>query len=177
MKADRRTFRATIFAAGFSGAGEETGVEETGGQVPFADVKSDKLDLSRFPVRFPVLVSPSCPVSPLARQVGVPRLVVFVNKVDLVDDPELIELETRELLTRYGFDGEAATFVRGSARGALASPADPAASAANAAHRAGLGPRASIRWSSMRSTNGVRRLTAKHCEPPSGLPRATWRRI
>ena len=45
----------------------------------------------------------------LARQVGVPHLVVFVNKVDLVDDPELvelIELETRELLTKYGFDGD-----------------------------------------------------------------------
>ena len=45
----------------------------------------------------------------LARQVGVPDLVVFVNKVDLVDDPELIdlvELEARDLLTRYGFDGE-----------------------------------------------------------------------
>src|SRR6266851_1680159 len=45
----------------------------------------------------------------LARQVGVPDLVVFLNKVDLVDDPELIdlvELEARDLLTRYGFDGE-----------------------------------------------------------------------
>ena len=45
----------------------------------------------------------------LARQVGVPHLVVFLNKVDLVDDPELIdlvELETRDLLTQYGFDGD-----------------------------------------------------------------------
>ena len=45
----------------------------------------------------------------LARQVGVPDLVVFVNKVDLVDDPELIdlvEMEARDLLARYGFDGE-----------------------------------------------------------------------
>jgi elongation factor Tu len=67
----------------------------------------------------------------LARQVGVPHLVVFVNKVDLVDDPELvelIELETRELLTRYGFDGDVTTFVRGSARSALANPGDPGAS-------------------------------------------------
>ena len=66
----------------------------------------------------------------LARQVGVPHLVVFVNKVDLVDDPELvelIELETRELLTKYGFDGDSTTFVRGSARAALAAPAEPAA--------------------------------------------------
>jgi len=63
----------------------------------------------------------------LARQVGVPHLVVFVNKVDLVDDPELVELieiETRELLTKYGFDGDSTTFVRGSARAALAAPAD-----------------------------------------------------
>jgi elongation factor Tu len=68
----------------------------------------------------------------LARQVGVPELVVFVNKCDLVDDPDLIdlvELETRELLSRYGFDGAAVPFVRGNARGALANPADPGASA------------------------------------------------
>jgi elongation factor Tu len=66
----------------------------------------------------------------LARQVGVPHLVVFVNKVDLVNDPELvelIELETRELLTKYGFDGDSTTFVRGSARAALAAPADSTA--------------------------------------------------
>src|ERR687885_1204811 len=56
----------------------------------------------------------------LARQVGVPELVVFVNKVDLVSDPDLldlVELETRELLTRYGFDGDRVPFVRGNARG------------------------------------------------------------
>jgi elongation factor Tu len=65
----------------------------------------------------------------LARQVGVPNLVVFLNKVDLVDDPELIdlvELETRELLTKYGFDGASVPFVRGNARGALDHPTDPA---------------------------------------------------
>jgi elongation factor Tu len=64
----------------------------------------------------------------LARQVGVPHLVVFVNKVDLVPDPiflELVELETRELLTRYGFDGASVPFVRGNAKGALDHPADP----------------------------------------------------
>src|ERR1700694_5472358 len=52
----------------------------------------------------------------LARQVGVPQLVVFINKVDLVGDPEvveLVELETRELLTKYGFDGENTEFIRG----------------------------------------------------------------
>jgi elongation factor Tu len=65
----------------------------------------------------------------LARQVGVPHLVVFINKVDLVPDTdllELIELETRELLTRYGFDGDKVPFVRGNAKGALDHPADPA---------------------------------------------------
>src|SRR5205809_841344 len=65
----------------------------------------------------------------LARQVGVPYIVVFVNKCDLVDDPELIdlvELETRELLTKLGFDGANTPFVRGNARGALDDPADPA---------------------------------------------------
>jgi elongation factor Tu len=68
----------------------------------------------------------------LARQVGVPHLVVFINKVDLVPDKELlelIELETRDLLTRYGFDGEKAPFVRGNAKGALDHPDDPAYSA------------------------------------------------
>jgi elongation factor Tu len=66
----------------------------------------------------------------LARQVGVPALVVFVNKVDLVDDPELlqlIELETRELLSKYGFPGETLPFVFGSAKPALDNPADDTA--------------------------------------------------
>jgi elongation factor Tu len=64
----------------------------------------------------------------LARQVGVPELVVFLNKCDLVDDVELIdlvELETRELLTRYGFRGDQIPIVRGNARGALQNPTDP----------------------------------------------------
>jgi elongation factor Tu len=59
----------------------------------------------------------------LARQVGVPRMVVFMNKVDLVDDPELLELvemEIRELLTFYGFDGDNTPVIQGSATGALA---------------------------------------------------------
>ncbi|MBL7848353.1 MAG: elongation factor Tu [Cyclobacteriaceae bacterium] len=58
----------------------------------------------------------------LARQVGVPALVVFMNKVDLVDDPELIELveiEIRELLTTYKFPGDKIPVIKGSALGAL----------------------------------------------------------
>ena len=59
----------------------------------------------------------------LARQVGVPHIVVFMNKVDLVDDPELldlVEMEIRDLLTSYGFDGDNTPIIRGSATGALA---------------------------------------------------------
>jgi elongation factor Tu len=59
----------------------------------------------------------------LARQVGVPRMVVFMNKVDLVDDPELLELvemEIRDLLNFYGFDGDNTPIIKGSATGALA---------------------------------------------------------
>jgi elongation factor Tu len=58
----------------------------------------------------------------LARQVGVPAIVVFINKIDMVDDPELIDLveaEVRELLSKYEFDGDGATVVRGSAVKAL----------------------------------------------------------
>ncbi len=58
----------------------------------------------------------------LARQVGVPRMVVFMNKCDMVDDPELldlVEMEIRELLTFYGFDGDETPIVRGSALGGL----------------------------------------------------------
>jgi elongation factor Tu len=58
----------------------------------------------------------------LAYQVGVPQIVVFLNKVDMVDDPELVDLveaEVRELLTKYQFDGENAAVIRGSALKAL----------------------------------------------------------
>ncbi len=58
----------------------------------------------------------------LARQVGVPALVVFMNKVDLVDDPELldlVEMEVRELLSSYDFPGDKIPVIRGSALGAL----------------------------------------------------------
>jgi elongation factor Tu len=59
----------------------------------------------------------------LARQVGVPRIVVFMNKVDLVDDPEileLVEMEIRELLSKYDYDGDNTPIIQGSATGALA---------------------------------------------------------
>jgi elongation factor Tu len=62
----------------------------------------------------------------LARQVGVPTIVVFMNKVDLVDDPELldlVEMEIRDLLTFYGFDGANTPIIQGSATGALAGDA------------------------------------------------------
>lgn len=63
----------------------------------------------------------------LARQVGVPQIVVFMNKVDLVDDPEmleLVEMEIRELLEQYEFDGDKASIIQGSALKALEGDAD-----------------------------------------------------
>jgi elongation factor Tu len=66
----------------------------------------------------------------LARQVGVPALVVFLNKVDLVDDPELlelVELELRELLTHYGFPGDEIPIIRGASKPAYDNPKDPKA--------------------------------------------------
>jgi elongation factor Tu len=67
----------------------------------------------------------------LARQVGVPKIVVFLNKVDLVDDPELldlIEVEVRDLLTKYGFPGDETPVIRGAAFPALQNPGDAKAS-------------------------------------------------
>src|SRR5439155_8110385 len=58
----------------------------------------------------------------LARQVGLPSIVVFLNKVDMVDDPELldlVEMEVRDLLTQYELGGDKITIVRGSALKAL----------------------------------------------------------
>jgi len=63
----------------------------------------------------------------LARQVGVPHIVVFLNKVDLVDDPELldlVELEVRELLKKYGFPGDDTPVIRGQSKLALENPSD-----------------------------------------------------
>jgi len=64
----------------------------------------------------------------LARQVGVPALVCFLNKVDLVDDEELlelVELEMRELFTHYGFPGDDIPIIRGASRPAYDNPKDP----------------------------------------------------
>src|SRR5438045_3482270 len=66
----------------------------------------------------------------LARQVNVPALVVFLNKVDLVDDPELldlVELEIRDLLNKYNFKGDDVPIIKGSAIKALNNPKDAAA--------------------------------------------------
>ncbi len=63
----------------------------------------------------------------LARQVGVPKIVVYLNKCDLVDDPELVdlvEMETRDLLSEYGFDGDNCPIIRGSALKALEGDAE-----------------------------------------------------
>src|ERR1700738_2680295 len=63
----------------------------------------------------------------LARQVGVPRIVVFLNKIDTVDDPELIELvemELRELLSKYDFPGDEIPIIRGQSDIAYKGPAD-----------------------------------------------------
>ena len=72
----------------------------------------------------------------LARQVNVPALVVFLNKVDLVDDPELldlVELEVRELLTKYEFPGDKIPIIRGSA---LHGHAEPKGKEGDQVHRA-----------------------------------------
>ena len=66
----------------------------------------------------------------LAHQVGVPAIVVYLNKVDMVDDPELIDLveqEVRELLTKYKYPGDQVPVIRGSSAKALANPTDEAA--------------------------------------------------
>jgi len=66
----------------------------------------------------------------LAYQVGVPRIIVFLNKVDMVSDPELIDLveeELKELLTKYNFPGDETPIIRGSALKALENPTDEAA--------------------------------------------------
>jgi elongation factor Tu len=66
----------------------------------------------------------------LARQVGVPKIVVYLNKCDLVDDEELlelVELEIRELLTKYDFPGDDVPLIRGNSKAAYENPSDPEA--------------------------------------------------
>ncbi len=66
----------------------------------------------------------------LARQVGVPNIIVFLNKVDLVDDPELLELveaEVREVLSQYGFPGDDIPIIKGAAFKAMSEPDNPEA--------------------------------------------------
>jgi elongation factor Tu len=68
----------------------------------------------------------------LARQVGVPKIVVFLNKIDLVDDAELldlVEMEVRELLSKYGFPGDDTPIIKGSSKPALDNPGDDKANA------------------------------------------------
>jgi elongation factor Tu len=68
----------------------------------------------------------------LARQVGVPKIVVFLNKIDLVDDKDLldlVEMEVRELLTKYGFPGDDTPVVKGSSLPAFQNPGDAKATA------------------------------------------------
>jgi elongation factor Tu len=72
----------------------------------------------------------------LARQVGVPYMVVFMNKCDMVDDPELldlVELEVRELLSKYQFPGDVIPIIRGSALQAMSAGIDPASKPDNPA--------------------------------------------
>src|ERR1700761_1139385 len=67
----------------------------------------------------------------LARQVNVPQVVVFLNKCDLVDDAELldlVELEVRELLSKYDYPGDEVPVIRGAAKAAYDNPKDPEAS-------------------------------------------------
>jgi len=67
----------------------------------------------------------------LAKQVGVPSMVVFLNKMDLADPElvELVEMEVRDLLTTYGFDGDKTPFIKGSAYAAMSKMDDPASTA------------------------------------------------
>ena len=92
----------------------------------------------------------------LARQVGVPRIVVFLNKCDLVDDPELldlVELEIRELLTKYGFPGDEIPIIRGAAKAAYD---NPSRSRSQQVHR-----RADGRARRLHSGAGPRRSTSR----------------
>jgi elongation factor Tu len=90
----------------------------------------------------------------LARQVGVPKIVVFLNKIDLVDDAELLELvemEVRELLTKYRFPGDDTPIVRGSSK--LAWPTRPTTRPASRSTSSSRRWTATFRSRSARSTS------------------------
>ncbi len=103
----------------------------------------------------------------LARQVGVPYIIVFLNKCDMVDDEELIdlvEMETRDLLSEYGFPGDDLPIIRGSGLGAPPSSVAPA-SAPSTASRSGSTPSSSSCTLST-STSPRRRVTT--------ISRSSW---
>ena len=88
----------------------------------------------------------------LARQVGVPYIVVFLNKVDMVDDPELLELvevEIRDLLSEYEFPGDDIPFVAGSALKALEGDEEPRPRSSSSPRRSTpTSPSPSVTWTS-----------------------------
>jgi elongation factor Tu len=100
----------------------------------------------------------------LARQVGVPRMVVFLNKVDMVDDPELIELveeELRDLLTQYEFPGTEIPIIKGSALQALE---------AGASNAETTDPRYNCIWELMDAVDSYIPVPERHADKPFLMP-------
>jgi elongation factor Tu len=100
----------------------------------------------------------------LARQVGVPKMVVFLNKVDMVDDPELIELveeELRDLLTQYEFPGTEIPIIKGSALQALEAGASNAETS---------DPRYNCIWELMEAVDTYIPVPERHSEKPFLMP-------
>ena len=101
----------------------------------------------------------------LARQVGVPRIVVFMNKVDMVDDPELLELvevELRDLLNEYEFPGDEIPIIQGSALQALEAAADPNVPADD--------PRLKCVWDLMKAVDDYIPLPERDINKPFLMP-------
>lgn len=101
----------------------------------------------------------------LARQVGVPKIVVFLNKIDQVDDPELIdlvEMELRELLSEYGFDGDNIPIVQGSALHALEAASDESVKSDD--------PRLDCIWKLMDEVDSYIPLPARDIDKPFLMP-------
>ncbi|MFZ0454692.1 MAG: elongation factor Tu [Ignavibacteriaceae bacterium] len=101
----------------------------------------------------------------LARQVGVPRIVVFMNKVDMVDDPELLELvevELRDLLNEYEFPGDEIPIIQGSALQALEAASDPNVSADD--------PRLNCIWELMKAVDEYIPLPERDTNKPFLMP-------